>query len=256
VNPMLRLHEVGYRYDASRSSALSGVSFSLRAGERVALLGPNGAGKSTLLRLLCGLRRGFWGEVELEGEPLVGIPAAKLSRQVSLVPQEVPPERDLLASELVLTGLVPLIGAWSAGSEGERGRVRQAMAETGTSELAARPLSTLSGGELRRVLIARALLRAPKLLLMDEPLASLDLDGQGRVLELARLAASRGAAVLVALHDLNLALRHFTRALLLVGGELRADGLPSEVLSDARIESAFGPFERHAGFLFPRSPGP
>jgi iron complex transport system ATP-binding protein len=126
------------------------------------------------------------------------------------------------------------------------------MAETGTSELTRRPLSTLSGGELRRVLIARALLRAPKLLLMDEPLASLDLDGQSRVLGLVALAASRGVAVVVALHDLNLALRHFPRALLLVKGELEADGPPSEVLSDARVADSFGAFERDAGFVFPR----
>jgi iron complex transport system ATP-binding protein len=260
VTPLLELRGVGYRYGGSARAALSGVSFTLRPGECVALLGPNGAGKSTLLRLLCGLRPGFQGEVEIAGQPLAGIAAADLARQVSLVPQEAPSERDLLASELVLTGLVPLIGAWSAGGERERTRVRQAMAETGTSDLAQRPIASLSGGELRRVLIARALLRSPKILVMDEPLASLDLEGQGRVLALAGLAARGGAAVLVALHDLNLALRHFPRALLLTGGELRADGSPSQVLSDSRIAESFGPFERQGGFLFPkifdRSPDP
>jgi iron complex transport system ATP-binding protein len=256
MSALLELRSVGYRYAGSRRAALAGVSFSLRAGECVALLGPNGAGKSTLLRLLSGLRAGFDGEVELAGRSLVEVSASELSRQVALVPQEAPPERDLLASELVLTGLVPLVGAWSTGGPQAQARVREAMAETGTADLTQRPLATLSGGELRRVLIARALLRGPKLLMMDEPLASLDLDGQGRVLALTQLAASRGAAVLVALHDLNLAMRHFPRALLLVGGELRADGPPGDVLSDTRVAESFGSFERQGGFLFPRSPSP
>jgi iron complex transport system ATP-binding protein len=256
MTALVQMSGVGYRYPGAPAPALAGVSLALRAGERVALLGPNGAGKSTLMRLLCGLRPGFSGSCTLGGEPLAHLPAPQLARLVSLVPQEAPPERDLLASELVLTGLAPMIGAWSAGGERERARARAAMAETGTEALAARPLRTLSGGELRRVLIARALLREPKLLLMDEPLASLDLDGQGRVLDLAALAARRGAAVVVALHDLNLALRSFSRVILLVRGELRADGPPEEVLSDQRVTESFGSFERSAGFLFPRSHGP
>jgi iron complex transport system ATP-binding protein len=256
MTALVRLSAVGYRYPGALTPALSGVTLSVQAGERVALLGPNGAGKSTLMRLLCGLRPGFTGGCTLGGQPLAQIPAPELARQVSLVPQEAPPERDLLASELVLTGLAPMIGAWSAGGEGERARARAAMAETGTLALADRPLRTLSGGELRRVLIARALLREPRVLLMDEPLASLDLDGQGRVLELAAIAARRGAAVLVALHDLNLALRSFSRVILLLRGELRADGPPDEVLSDQRVAESFGSFERSGGFLFPRSPVP
>jgi iron complex transport system ATP-binding protein len=252
MTALLSLRRVSYRYPGSDHEALRDVTLALQPGERVALLGPNGAGKSTLLRLLCGLRPGFGGEAELCGASIEKTPVPVLSRQVSLVPQEAPPERDLLASELVLTGLAPLIGSWSAGGEVERTRVREAMAETGTSELTRRPLSTLSGGQLRRVLIARALLRAPKLLLMDEPLASLDLDGQSRVLGLVALAASRGVTVVVALHDLNLALRHFPRALLLVKGELEADGDPADVLSDARVADSFGAFEREAGFVFPR----
>ena len=102
------------------------------------------------------------------------------------------------------------------------------------------------------MLLARALLREPRLLLLDEPLASLDLGSQGRVLDLLALAAARGAAVLVAMHDVNLARRSFNRALLLVDGALVADGPPAEALSPARVEAAFGPSDFEGGNFFPR----
>jgi iron complex transport system ATP-binding protein len=229
---------------------LRSVSFDLEGGEQVALLGPNGAGKSTLLRLCAGLRPGHSGRGMLEGRDLSS--AAALADRVVFVPQEQPPLGDLRAGELVLTGLAPVAGAWASGGESGRTRALAAMETTGTLELAGRPLATLSGGELRRVLLARALLREPRLLLLDEPLASLDLGAQGRVLELLQLAAARGAAVLVALHDINLAKRFFGRALLLAGGALVGDGAPHEVLSVARVQAAFGEAEVEGDFFFPR----
>jgi len=244
----LRLENVGYRYGARE--VLRAISFRLAAGEQVALLGPNGAGKSTLLRLCAGLRPGHSGSVQLQGRSIAD--AAELAARVAFVAQEAPPLGDLRAGELVLTGLAPLAGSWATGGESGSARARAAMQTTGTLELALRPLATLSGGELRRVLLARALIREPRLLLLDEPLASLDLGAQGRVLELLALAASRGAAVLCALHDVNLARRFFPRALLLSGGALVADGPSAEVLSFDRIEAAFGAADREGQFFFPR----
>jgi len=246
---LLRLEGVGYRYGSRE--VFRGVSFDLQAGEQVALLGPNGAGKSTLLRLCAGLRPGYSGRVTLGGDLLAGS-AHKLAGRVVFVSQDPPPLGDLRAGELVLTGLVPQAGGWASGGESGQRRARAAMETTGTLELADRLLATLSGGELRRVLLARALLREPRLLLLDEPLASLDLGAQGRVLELLRLAAARGAAVLVALHDINLARRFFARALLLSGGALVADGPPREVLSVDRVQTAFGAAEIDGTFFFPR----
>jgi iron complex transport system ATP-binding protein len=220
---------------------LSEVSVSLAAGELVALVGPNGAGKSTLLRLLAGLLAPAAGSVELDGHDLRILPVAARARRVALVPQEAPVERGLTAGELVLTGLVPQHGSWSDGGVAGQARAREALAETGIADLAGRTLATLSGGELRRAMIARALVREPKLLLMDEPLASLDLGAQGRVLGLARAVAARGSAVVVALHDLNVALQEFPRVWLLVGGRLLGDGAPAGVLTLERVEAAFGP---------------
>jgi iron complex transport system ATP-binding protein len=117
------------------------------------------------------------------------------------------------------------------------------MEDTGLIPLAARALHSLSGGETRRALIARALLRVPRLLLMDEPLTSLDLGSQGQVLELIRSVADGGAGVLVVLHDLNLALREFQRVLVLDRGRLLADGPPEQVLTEERVMETFGPCE-------------
>ncbi len=224
----LRLENVGYRYGARE--VLRALSYPLAAGEQVALLGPNGAGKSTLLRLCAGLRPGHSGSVQLQGRSLAD--AAEVAARVAFVAQEAPPLGDLRAGELVLTGLAPLAGSWATGGESGSARARAAMQTTGTLELALRPLATLSGGELRRVL--------------------LDLGAQGRVLELLALAAARGAAVLCALHDVNLARRFFPRALLLSGGALVADGPSAEVLSFDRIEAAFGAADREGQFFFPR----
>jgi len=227
--------------------ALERVSFEIRAGERLALLGPNGAGKSTLLRLLCGLRPGFTGDALLEGRALETFSAKDLAAKVALVPQEAPAERALRVDELVLTGLAPLSGGWSEGGATGARKARQAMASTGLIPLAARALHSLSGGELRRALIARAVLREPRLFLMDEPLASLDLDSQGRVLELIRSLAERNAGVLVVLHDLNLALREFPRVVVLRDGDLVADGPPGEVLTEGRVSDTCVPCELVTG---------
>jgi iron complex transport system ATP-binding protein len=238
-----------------KQPVLRGLSFELAAGEQVALLGPNGAGKSTLLRLCAGLLAPTAGRLMLDGEPLGT--AEAVADRVVLIPQDVPAVADLTAGELVLTGLAPAFGPWADGGAAGRERARAALQSTGTLPLAARLLGTLSGGELRRVLLARALVREPRLLLLDEPLASLDLGAQGRVLDLLDLAASRGAAVLVAIHDLNLARRAFGRALLLVDGQLVGDGRPAEVLSLAHVQAAFGEAETDGGFFFPaRHPRP
>jgi ABC-type cobalamin/Fe3+-siderophores transport system ATPase subunit len=229
---------------------LRGLSFTLEAGAQVALLGPNGAGKSTLLKVCAGLHPVSEGQVVLDEQTLAR--ADLVAARVAFIAQEPPMAADLTAGELVLTGLAPAFGAWSDGGASGRAKAEAALSATGTLEFAGRPLGTLSGGEVRRVLFARALVREPRLLLLDEPLASLDLGAQGRVLDLIALAASRGAAVLVAMHDLNLVRRTFARTLLLVNGELVADGPPAEALSPERVQAAFGPTELEAGFFFPR----
>ena len=245
----------GLSFSYGAKPVLLDVNVSIQAGELVALIGPNAAGKSTLLRLLAGLLTPAAGGVELGGKAVLELNVEDRARQIALVPQELPLERGLTVGELALTGLVPQFGTWSDGGEAGRARAREALLEAGIAELADRSLATLSGGELRRAMVARALVRQPRLLLMDEPLASLDLGAQGRVLGLARSMSARGAAVVLALHDLNLALQEFSRVWLLVGGRLEGDGPPERVLTLERVESAFGPARRAApseALFFPR----
>ncbi len=244
---------LSFSYGSKR--VVDSVDLSVGTGEVVALVGPNGAGKTTLLRLLAGLLRPGEGSVELEGHALSTLPVEARARSIAFVPQEAPAERGLTVAELVLTGLAPHHGSWSDGGASGRARAREALAQAGVSELATRTLNAISGGELRRAMVARALVRQPRLLLMDEPLASLDLGAQGRVLGLARAMAGRGSAVVLALHDLNLALQEFERVWLLVAGRLQADGPPKGVLTLERVETAFGPARRinpSEALFFPR----
>jgi iron complex transport system ATP-binding protein len=253
VISLITTRNLSFSYEVK--PVLAEVTLSLAGGEIVALVGPNGAGKSTLLRILAGLLTPNHGSVDLEGQPLHQLPVETRARCIALVAQEAPVERGLTVGELALTGLVPHHGSWSDGGAMGRARAQEALVDAGVADLALRTLSTLSGGELRRAMIAQALVREPKLLLMDEPLASLDLGAQGKVLGLARAISHRGAAVVLALHDLNLALHEFPRVWLLVGGRLLGDGPPASVLTLERVQTAFGPARQASaseGLFFPR----
>jgi iron complex transport system ATP-binding protein len=217
------------------------VSLTLRAGEVVALIGPNGAGKSTLLRAASGILKPARGGVQVNGDDVRHWPPERRARHIAVVPQAVRLPEAFTACEVVLMGRTPYLG-W-LGREGERDRraARLAMERTCTSELAERRMDELSGGEQQRVLIARALAQAAPILLMDEPTAHLDLKHQAGILSLVRsLALAEGLAVLMALHDLNLAAQFADRLALLAGGGLRFTGPPAEVLTAAHLEAAYG----------------
>jgi iron complex transport system ATP-binding protein len=220
---------------------LRGVTLTLCAGEVLALIGPNGAGKSTLIRAASGLLAPAQGRVLVNGQDLRPWPPEIRARHIAVAPQAVRLPEAFTAFETVLMGRTPYLG-W-LGREGERDRAaaRLAMERTCTAELAARRMDELSGGEQQRVLIARALAQAAPILLMDEPTAHLDLKHQSGVLNLVRdLAKQAGLAVLMALHDLNLAAQFADRVALLAGGGLQSLGAPAEVLTSAQLSAAYG----------------
>jgi iron complex transport system ATP-binding protein len=219
---------------------IQGVSLKLAAGELVGLCGPNGSGKTTLLRLLSGRLAPQGGRVTLGGREVASLKRAEVARQVGVVAQNGSVAFPFRAEEVVLMGrAVRLRGLFE--TEEDLRVAREALALTGTLELAPRPFAQLSGGERQRVLIARALAQEPALLLLDEPAAFLDLRHQIAVFELlARLAAEKGLAVLAVSHDLGLAARFCPRLLLLGQGRVAASGTPEEVLRPDIIEAVFG----------------
>ncbi len=216
------------------------VGARFEAGRVTAVVGPNGAGKSTLLACLAGLRTPTTGAVRLGVEPLTSLSPRERARRMAFLPQA--PEIAWAVDVRTYVGLgrTPWTGSWGLGAE-DQGAVETAMEETGVSGFADRVVTTLSGGERARVLIARALAGQSRWLLADEPLAGLD---PGHALDAAalfrRLAADGGLGVVVTLHDLDMALRMADRVLVLAEGRVIAEGAPVEALSPQVLARAYG----------------
>jgi iron complex transport system ATP-binding protein len=234
----LTLDRVEAGYGARR--VLRDVSLSLAAGELVALVGPNGAGKSTLVAVASGVRTPVRGEVRLDGVPLVRWARWAVARRLAVVAQgdDLPP--GFRAEEVVAMGRTPHAGFLRAFGDADRAVVEAAMREADVWRLRERPVEALSGGERQRVVLARAFAQTPAVLLLDEPTSHLDLRYQVDALRSARAAADRGVAVLVVLHDLNLAARAADRIVLLDAGRVVGDGAPAQVLEEARLRAVYG----------------
>ena len=205
------------------------------------MLGPNSAGKTTLIRLLTRVLAPDAGGILLEGRPLPHWRPAELARRVAVVPQGVPPEFPFTVEELVLMGRYPHAPERYFESPADRESARVAMQATSVLELAAQRLDSLSGGERQRAAVARALAQEPRLLVLDEPTAHLDLRYQAETAALLRrLNRERGVTILLVSHDLNLAAEVCDRLLLLAAGRQVAVGAPEAVLSETLLAAAFG----------------
>ncbi len=218
-----------------RTEVVQRVSARVERGEWLALVGPNGAGKTTLLRALAGLVS-FAGTVVLEGRPVGSSSRRELARLVALVPQlpQIPPE--LTVAEYVLLGRTPHIGYLATETRGDRLAAERAIARLGLRPFVARPLGSLSGGELQRAVLARALAQEAPILLLDEPTTGLDLGGQQQALELVdALRRDERLTVISALHDLSLAGQYADRLLLLDRGRVVGEGDPHAVLTEQTI---------------------
>ena len=233
--PLLRLSNVGVRY--GDRVALAGVSFSLQPGELVALIGPNGAGKSTLLKAVVGLvpHSGF---VSVQGHECHHRPDRL---DLAYVAQHSAVDRlfPITVDEVVRSGRRRFGRWWRRDSAADIEAARAALARVGLGDRGAARLSELSGGQVQRVFVARALAQEAKVVLLDEAMAGVDRPTTLTLLDMLHQVTASGAAVVVAMHDLALARRHFDRCLA-VNGALIADGPPEEVLVGDVLESVFG----------------
>jgi iron complex transport system ATP-binding protein len=238
VTTLVEAEGVGFGYGAR--TILEEISLAIRPGELVALCGPNGAGKSTLLRLLLGLHIPSAGQVRLGGASIGALSRRQIARRAALLPQDAPVDLPLTVREAVALGRLPHLDRFQPEGAADAEAVERALAATDTAALGARPVTELSGGERQRVHLARALAQEAPLLLLDEPIAGLDLAHQLQTLELLRAIVDRGRGALVALHDLSLAARRCDRMILLAGGKIRADDAPSVVLTPETLATVFG----------------
>jgi iron complex transport system ATP-binding protein len=220
-------------------SVLRGVDLTLAPGEIVGLVGRNGAGKTTLLRVASRVLQPQRGRVRVGGLPLESLSRRALATRVAVVPQDVSIPFPFRAGEVVLMGRSPHLGTFGFESSGDVERARSAMAQVGVEHLADRSMLELSGGERQLVLVARALVQDPAVLLLDEPTAHLDLRHRLGVLERVRDFAEAGRSALVVSHDLALAARGCTRLALLTDGRVLDSGAPERVLTPGNLRTVF-----------------
>jgi iron complex transport system ATP-binding protein len=232
---MLKIQSLSVNYGPHR--ILHEISLDVQSGEVLALIGPNGAGKSTLIRAVSGVIPIASGQVRTNGDNFASLAALQRARYVATVPQAVSMPPAYTVWETVLFGRTPYLGFLGQPSQNDEEIARQALARVSALPLVDRRVGELSGGEQQRVLLARALCQSTPILLLDEPTAHLDLQ---YLLELVHeLAHKDHLAVLVALHDLNLAAHYADRVALMVAGTLKAMGKPEEVLQSKLIEEAY-----------------
>ncbi len=229
---------ISCHYDAV--PALLGVSLEFAAGEMVGVVGPNGSGKTTLLRALDALLVPVRGAVLLDGRDLRTMRPKEVAAAIGVVPQQSPPGFGFSAQDIVAMGRTPHLPPLGGDRPQDRAVVRQAMERTATWRLRDRLMDSLSGGERQRVLVARALAQTPRVLLLDEPTAHLDLRYQLEIMDLIGAVTRDGLVVVAALHDLNLASQYCDRLVLLNGGRIAAAGLPADVLTQEILRATYG----------------
>lgn len=236
---MLTVRDVSYAY--GDVAAVRNVSVEIGAAQLVALTGPNGSGKSTLMKLIARVYAPRAGEVSLEGKPLAHWPAKEYAKRVGYLPQDPDPAFPMRAIDVVVSGRAPYLGRFAWESEQDWEEARRALALCDAEHLADRYLDEMSGGERKRVFLARVLAGTPRLILLDEPLAALDISHVQQFSQLLRQVVDRtGCAVVFAAHDLNWAAAHSDRMLVMQNGALALDAAPNEVMRPAVMAKLFG----------------
>jgi iron complex transport system ATP-binding protein len=218
---------------------IDAVSFAVRAGETWCVLGANGAGKTLLLHTLAGLRPICRGDVALAGTPLPAWRMADAARVRAFLPQLASDAFPMQVQDAVMLGRHPHLSRWTWEGDDELRRAHAALAAVGLSTFATRDVTTLSGGERQRVAIATLLAQDTPLMLLDEPLAHLDLRHQLTVLDHFSRLVRAGRGVMLSLHDLNLASRFATHVLMFDGAGHAIAGSVDEVMTDAALSAAF-----------------
>ena len=229
----------GAVYRVGSRTLVNGVDLEVMPGEVVAIVGPNGAGKSTLCGLIAGDLRPDSGELEICGHPVRGTGPAALARLRSVLPQHTPLAFPFTVREVALMGRHPYIQRWRSPAERDFALAEDALEQVEMLHFAERLYPTLSGGEQRRVSLARVLAQDTPAVLLDEPTTSLDVGHQEMVMLLCKRLAAGGRAVLAVLHDLNLAGAHADRVAVMLNGEVVAMGQTREVLCAELLSAVF-----------------
>jgi len=236
---MIEVQSISFRYH--KEWVLQDISFQAGKGEFIGLIGPNGSGKTTLLKILYRLLSPQQGEILFEQVPLKRMNRTDIAKKVAVVAQETHLLFPFSVMEIVLTGRSPYLGHLMFEREKDLEIAKKAMEWTEILPFAERPIDELSGGERKRVFIARALAQEPEVILLDEPTANLDIHHQIDFLNLIlTLNREKGLTIIMASHDMNIASEFCDRLLLLQKGKIYKIGIPEEVITQKNIEQVYG----------------
>ncbi len=237
---MSRMEVEDVYFDYGNGYVLNGVSLDMAEGAFNAIIGPNGSGKTTLLRLITGYYRPQKGRVLLGGRDVCNYPAKELAKLMALIPQQSYMGYDFTVRDVVLMGRNPHIPRWQQVQKEDMDVADEAMRRTDVYELRDRSVLGLSGGEWQRLVIARALTQQSPILILDEPVAHLDIKHQANIMHLVReLMQEKGITVICVLHELNMAMRFADKLAVLKKGRLAAYGPPQAVLSREKIREVY-----------------
>ncbi|HEY95124.1 MAG TPA: ABC transporter ATP-binding protein [Dehalococcoidia bacterium] len=224
-----------------KTTVIDAMSFRVNKGGMLGLIGPNGSGKSTLIKAISHVITPRSGRVILDGKDISGIQRSKLARLLAVVPQTPILPSSFSAFEIVLMGRNPHLGLLRYESENDMEITYGAMERTATLPFAERRIGELSGGEIQRTVIARALAQQTEVILLDEPTANLDINHQLEILDLIKsLCTQNHLTVIITLHDLNLAAQYCDRLVLIKNGKLHAQGTPEQVITTDNIREVYG----------------
>ncbi len=238
LHPLMNIENLSFSY--AESPVLREINLTLGAGEWLGVIGPNGSGKSTLIKLMGGLLKSSEKSILFHEKDIQQFSRVDLAREIAWVPQETATPFSFTAYEMVMMGRHPYLKPFRFESQEDHEICHRAMEVTSTTDFKTRKFSQLSGGEKQRVLIASAIVQSPKIMLLDEPTASLDLKYQVQVLDiLERLNLQRGITLVMAMHDLNLAAKFCHRLVLIKEGQVVRDGPPEAVLQKEIIEEVY-----------------
>ena len=219
---------------------LKNVSFDAQYGQFLSVLGPNGVGKSTLFRCMLGLLPPARGSVSIDGTPISRLSASQLARRIAFIPQSHNPVFNYSVFDMVLMGTTAQTGTLSSPGKAQTELVDSALEALGISHLKDRSYGAISGGERQLVLIARAMAQQAKILVMDEPSASLDFGNRIRVMQTVQALAREGYCVIQSTHDPDQAYLYSDRVLALYEGQALAFGTPQEIISNELISTLYG----------------
>jgi iron complex transport system ATP-binding protein len=235
----LTAKNVCYSYGAGQFS-LKNINFGLRQGETLAMIGPNGAGKSTLMRILSGLLKGYAGEVSISGNDIKKMDGAALARLISYIPQSSEHAFNFTVEEIVAMGRRPYINPGGSLKPGDIEAVKSAIEGIGIYGKRSAKYSTLSGGEKRMVLIARAIAQDTPAVFMDEPMTFLDIQHQSMLMEAIVGLNRSGKSVLLISHGINLASEYASRVAIMKDGLIVTSGTAKECINMENIRAIYG----------------